>query len=378
MRTTTSAATCSDGNAHPVQSARNSTPNGRGRCSSGASTYWMITPCRIQATSTTSRCVSRRRISKASRSPHSSTLIAAQEPSTATARMTGSTPAPATPTATGPPRHRPPSPPPRIPANRHRRPAPTAPPAAPPPPTTPPRWSARDAATAAASPTDAVSQPASTLRRAARNPLHAGPPKQVGQRRRPRRPPTRATIGPPTHRRRPPDTPPAWDRTLNRRPDHPTGLERGQKASHGVHDSTHGWTGTRSSLWDRHCRRRGHRAPPRSGAVESSRGGSSATAVTAARATPQDDHQASRYQRTATGDGRLACVAIVVPVDMVSLSRRGRPAPPGSRAAVPRELWAQPGAGRSDGSARRARDVRPATVAFSPYSLVTARIPSVP
>ena len=52
----------------------------------------MITPCRIQATSTTSRCVSRLRISKASRSPHSSTLIAAHEPSAATARMTGSSP----------------------------------------------------------------------------------------------------------------------------------------------------------------------------------------------------------------------------------------------------------------------------------------------
>ena len=82
-RTTTSAAICSDGSAQAVQSVRNSTPNGRGRCTSGASRYWIISPCTIQASSTTSSCRRRRRISRASSSPHSSTLIAVQEPSAA-------------------------------------------------------------------------------------------------------------------------------------------------------------------------------------------------------------------------------------------------------------------------------------------------------
>jgi hypothetical protein len=43
--------------------------------------------------------------------------------------------------------------------------------------------------------------------------------------------------------------------------------------------------------------------------------------VTAARATPQDDH-GEPVPADGDWDGRLACVAIVVPVDMVSLSKR--------------------------------------------------------
>ena len=52
---TVSAAICSDGRAQANQSVRSSTPNGRGRRSSGPSTYWMSTPCTVQATTTTSR-----------------------------------------------------------------------------------------------------------------------------------------------------------------------------------------------------------------------------------------------------------------------------------------------------------------------------------
>ena len=91
-RTTTSAASCSEGSAQAYQSARNSTPNGRGRCTSGASTYWMRNPCRIQATSTTSSCRRRRRTSRASSSPHSSTVMATQEPSAASTCIAASSP----------------------------------------------------------------------------------------------------------------------------------------------------------------------------------------------------------------------------------------------------------------------------------------------
>ncbi len=53
-RVTTSAAILSDGSAHASHPVRNTTPNGRGRCASGAAMYWMITPCMIQAASTIS------------------------------------------------------------------------------------------------------------------------------------------------------------------------------------------------------------------------------------------------------------------------------------------------------------------------------------
>ena len=68
-KTTTRAAICSDGSAHAYQSMRNSTPNGRGRRTSGAATYWMRKPCRIQASSTTSRCRSRRKINTPAAAP---------------------------------------------------------------------------------------------------------------------------------------------------------------------------------------------------------------------------------------------------------------------------------------------------------------------
>ena len=53
-RVTTRAAICSDGSAHASHPVRKTTPNGRERCASGAATYWMITPCMIQAASTMS------------------------------------------------------------------------------------------------------------------------------------------------------------------------------------------------------------------------------------------------------------------------------------------------------------------------------------
>jgi hypothetical protein len=91
-RTTHSAPICAEGSAQAVQAVWNSTPNGRGRCTSGASSNWIITPCRIQASSTTSSCRNRLKINRASSSPHSSTFIAVQEPSAASPRITGSSP----------------------------------------------------------------------------------------------------------------------------------------------------------------------------------------------------------------------------------------------------------------------------------------------
>ena len=84
---TASAAICSDGSAHARQSVRKSTPNGRGRRSIGASTYWMITPCRIQAITTTSNCRRRRKINRANSSPHSSTVMTTHDPSAATSSI---------------------------------------------------------------------------------------------------------------------------------------------------------------------------------------------------------------------------------------------------------------------------------------------------
>ena len=67
---------CSEGSAQVAQSVRNSTPNGRGRCTSGATRNWITSPCRIQASSTTSSCRKRRRINRARSSPHNSTVMA--------------------------------------------------------------------------------------------------------------------------------------------------------------------------------------------------------------------------------------------------------------------------------------------------------------
>ena len=97
---TASAAICSDGSAHARQSVRNSTPNGRGRRSTGASTYWMITPCRIQAIRTTTSCRTRLRINRANSSPHSSTVMTAHDPSAATSSI-----APRSPGARNPASH---------------------------------------------------------------------------------------------------------------------------------------------------------------------------------------------------------------------------------------------------------------------------------
>ena len=91
-RVTESAASCAEGSAQAVHAVRNSTPKGRGRCSIGASTAWIVKPSTIQTSSMTSRCRRRLRITRASSSPHSSTLTAIQEPSAASARMTGSSP----------------------------------------------------------------------------------------------------------------------------------------------------------------------------------------------------------------------------------------------------------------------------------------------
>ena len=94
---TDSAAICSDGNAHAYQSVRNTTPNGRGRRSTGPSTYWMIKPCSVHAITTTSRCRNRLRINSASNRPHSSTVIAIHEPSAASTFIVADRPGPSTP-----------------------------------------------------------------------------------------------------------------------------------------------------------------------------------------------------------------------------------------------------------------------------------------
>jgi hypothetical protein len=86
------AASCWAGRAQAYQSARKATPNGRGRCTSGASRYWMRKPCTTQATSTTSSWRRRRKTSRAPSSPHSSTVMAVQEPRAARARMPASRP----------------------------------------------------------------------------------------------------------------------------------------------------------------------------------------------------------------------------------------------------------------------------------------------
>ena len=75
---------------------------------------------------------------------------------------------------------------------------------------------------------DACLRPLDATGPRAEPPAH-GPPEQVGQRTRPRRPPT----GRPSARRRTDEVirtrRPAWDRPLNRPPDHPTGQGRGQR-----------------------------------------------------------------------------------------------------------------------------------------------------
>ena len=96
-KVTESAAICSDGKAHAYQSVRNTTPNGRGRRSTGPSRYWMISPCRVHAMTTTSRWRNRLRINSASNRPHSSTVIAAHEPGAANTSIIAVRPDPSRP-----------------------------------------------------------------------------------------------------------------------------------------------------------------------------------------------------------------------------------------------------------------------------------------